>query len=75
MFVLRGQRSTVTLMYVYEILMWIGHFRKHPLFLFPALGAGLTPFPAALIPLRSVTWDRNNTTATGFQDVARALEQ
>uniref|UniRef100_A0A4W5NWD7 Capping protein regulator and myosin 1 linker 3 n=1 Tax=Hucho hucho TaxID=62062 RepID=A0A4W5NWD7_9TELE len=24
--------------------------------------------------LRSVTWDRNNTTATGFQDVARALE-
>uniref|UniRef100_A0A672N9Z8 CARMIL pleckstrin homology domain-containing protein n=1 Tax=Sinocyclocheilus grahami TaxID=75366 RepID=A0A672N9Z8_SINGR len=25
--------------------------------------------------LRSVTWDRNNTSATGFQDVARALEQ
>uniref|UniRef100_A0AAY4D1T4 CARMIL C-terminal domain-containing protein n=1 Tax=Denticeps clupeoides TaxID=299321 RepID=A0AAY4D1T4_9TELE len=24
--------------------------------------------------LRSVTWDRNNTTATGFMDVARALE-
>ncbi|XP_041949330.1 capping protein, Arp2/3 and myosin-I linker protein 3 isoform X1 [Alosa sapidissima] len=24
--------------------------------------------------LRSVTWDRNYTTATGFQDVARALE-
>uniref|UniRef100_A0A8C2GEM6 Capping protein regulator and myosin 1 linker 3 n=1 Tax=Cyprinus carpio TaxID=7962 RepID=A0A8C2GEM6_CYPCA len=24
--------------------------------------------------LRSVTWDRNNTSATGFQDVARALE-
>uniref|UniRef100_A0A672KJQ2 Leucine-rich repeat-containing protein 16B-like n=1 Tax=Sinocyclocheilus grahami TaxID=75366 RepID=A0A672KJQ2_SINGR len=23
---------------------------------------------------RSVTWDRNNTSATGFQDVARALE-
>uniref|UniRef100_H3C8R4 Capping protein regulator and myosin 1 linker 3 n=2 Tax=Tetraodon nigroviridis TaxID=99883 RepID=H3C8R4_TETNG len=26
-------------------------------------------------PFRSVTWDRNNTTPTGFQDVARALEQ
>uniref|UniRef100_A0AAY4AP82 Capping protein regulator and myosin 1 linker 3 n=1 Tax=Denticeps clupeoides TaxID=299321 RepID=A0AAY4AP82_9TELE len=25
--------------------------------------------------LRSVTWDRNNTTASGLQDVARALEQ
>uniref|UniRef100_A0A8C6UDJ1 Capping protein regulator and myosin 1 linker 3 n=1 Tax=Neogobius melanostomus TaxID=47308 RepID=A0A8C6UDJ1_9GOBI len=24
--------------------------------------------------LRSVMWDRNNTTATGFQDVARAME-
>ncbi|MEQ2170047.1 Capping protein, Arp2/3 and myosin-I linker protein 3 [Goodea atripinnis] len=25
--------------------------------------------------LRSVTWDRNNTTGVGFQDVARALDQ
>ncbi|KAH0626161.1 hypothetical protein JD844_000962 [Phrynosoma platyrhinos] len=24
--------------------------------------------------LRSITWDRNNTTAQGFQDIARALE-
>lgn len=32
-------------------------------------------FPAGFISFRSVTWDRNNTTATGFQDVARALEQ
>lgn len=27
------------------------------------------------LPCRSVTWDRNNTSATGFLDVARALEQ
>uniref|UniRef100_A0A8C6S8M8 CARMIL C-terminal domain-containing protein n=1 Tax=Neogobius melanostomus TaxID=47308 RepID=A0A8C6S8M8_9GOBI len=26
------------------------------------------------LPCRSVTWDRNNTSATGFLDVARALE-
>ncbi|KAJ0011894.1 hypothetical protein NQD34_012869, partial [Periophthalmus magnuspinnatus] len=31
-------------------------------------------FIFGLIPLRSVMWDRNNTTATGFQDVARAME-
>lgn len=39
------------------------------------LGASESDSSACLIPLRSVTWDRNNTTATGFQDVARALEQ
>ncbi|XP_068605099.1 capping protein, Arp2/3 and myosin-I linker protein 3 [Brachionichthys hirsutus] len=30
--------------------------------------------PLSAVRRRSVTWDRNSTTATGFQDVARALE-
>uniref|UniRef100_A0A668AFY9 CARMIL C-terminal domain-containing protein n=1 Tax=Myripristis murdjan TaxID=586833 RepID=A0A668AFY9_9TELE len=36
--------------------------------------AGLDSMQLTTLPRRSVTWDRNNTSATGFLDVARALE-
>lgn len=40
-----------------------------------ALYGGLYSVQLSTLPCRSVTWDRNNTSAAGFLDVARALEQ